>query len=105
MARPAGTPTPMPIPTATWLLLGRALEEGVVTVAADEGESSDGVDDVDNGNVEAGSADELVGREALVVGVVLVRGCSMVVCIVTGPRPKENKGRDGVEQHPEPSKP
>ncbi len=29
----------------------------------------------------------------------------MVVCIVTGPRPKENKGRDGVEQHPEPSKP
>lgn len=107
MAKPTGTPIPTPTPTAIWLLLGRALGEGVVTVAADEGELSGDTDDVEDGSragpVEDSSTEELAEREALVVGVVLVRVDPRVVCIVAGPEPKVNS-RDEWVQHSESSK-
>ena len=43
-AKPNGTPKHIPTPMATWLLLDHVLEEGVTTVAADEGGSSDDAD-------------------------------------------------------------
>lgn len=67
MAEPTGTPTPIPTPTAIWLLLGRALRDEVLRVAADEGESSDNIDDVEDvrteGLIEDGSTEGLAERE------------------------------------------
>lgn len=97
--KPSGTPTPIPTPTATWSSLGRTLEEGVTTAAVGEGESSDKVDDVEDGSTE-----ELVEREARVVGAALGVADPMVVCIVAGPESRE-KSWDGSEQHPESLRP
>ena len=85
------------MPTSTWLLLGRALEEGTLIAAVGEGKSSDGADDMEDDRTE-----ELMEREALVVEAVLIEAYPRVVCILAGPR--ENT-RDGVEQHPRESKP
>ena len=108
MAKPTSTPTPTPTPTAIWLLLGRALGEGVITVAVDEGEISGDTDDVEDGSragpVEDSSTEDLAEREALVEGVVLVRVDPRVICMVAGPKPKENS-RDDWVQHSESSVP
>lgn len=109
MAKPTGIPTPTPTPTATWSLPGCALGEGVTTVSADGGESSDGVDGLEDGvedgvgdgardDVGDGGPGELVERRTLITGAVLVRADPRVLCIVAGSESKENS-RDGVAQH------
>ena len=98
MAKLRGTPTPIPTPTATWFPFGRGLEEGVTNVTSVESDSPDEVGSV----VRVGTV-ELVEIRALVVGflvvVWLIGSSPRLVCIVTGPEPKENN-REWVEQHP-----
>ncbi len=91
-AKLTGTPTPSPAPMALSLLPGCILEEGILTIAADEGEPLDGVD-----GIEDDIKEELVEGAELVVEVVLGWAYPRVVCILAGP--KENT-RDGVEQQP-----
>ena len=97
----------MPTPTATWLLLGLEIGEGLTEVAAGGLGSFDNADGTADGledGLEEGSTEEVVERAAFVVGVVLVEIDPRVVCIVAGPEPNE-KSRDWVEQHLESSKP
>ena len=97
MAKPRGTPTPIPPPTATWFPFGRGLEEGVTNVTLVESDSP--VESV----VRVGAV-ELVEIRVLVVGllvgVLLIGSSPRLVRIVTGPEPKENN-KEWVEQHPE----
>lgn len=74
------------------MLPGRVLGDGVLTIAADEGESLDGVDDIEDDIKE-----ELVEGAELVVEVVLGWAYPRVVCILA--EPNENT-RDGVEEQP-----
>ena len=77
----------------------------MAAVAADEGKSSEVADAVGDSSTE-----ELIEREALVVGLAFVVEVAInrveprIVSIVAGPEAKE-KSMDGVEQHAELSKP
>lgn len=74
--------------------------DGVEVDGAESGDDADGIADGLEDSPEECGTEELVMREALVVGVVLVGVDPMVVCIVAGPESRLNS-RDGLEQHSE----
>lgn len=98
MAKPTGTPTPIPAPTAIWLDLGRVVGEEVAEATAEASEIVTDTDSIADG-LENDNTEELAERAAVVVGVVLVEIDPTVVIKEAGPGPKENS-RDWVEQHP-----
>ena len=103
MAKPIGTPTPIPAPTAIWLDLGRVVGEEVAEATAEASEVVTDTGSIADG-LEKDSTEEVAERAAVVVGVVLVEADPMVVSIEAGPGAKENS-RDSVEQHPVSLKP